>query len=774
MEINSKNILIICHGFPPNPGVAGRRWAKFAKYLKRNGNNVFVLASKNSKEIESEWNNDIQGIDVEYLPSYFPKVMTSNNQNVLDKIQYRFWLIILKIINRGNFYDRSFFWRNQIKRKVKQYAYSKNIDTVIVTAGPFILSYYVTKLKKNLPHVKFIVDFRDLWTSDSEITSFSALSKERVEYEKKFEKRTVDQADYIFTVGEKMTDYFKSLSLNKKVFTIPNGYDEDDFSDIETENDAGSLNDEIRLVFAGTFYINLNYILIPFFEALLKVKENYPDLYKRIKFQFYGTFPGSYKELIKKYRIDDRFTINESISLKEIYSKIKNSTACLLFLNDVYNFALSTKFCEYVSQNKKIIVVSNNGPTANFITSNKLGYWISPNNAYEDFIGCLTTLDNSLYEKDTSQFDVSAYSVKNIVKSVIDVVNEPLERTQIISQTKNILFTFDYELFLGKDSGSAYNSILKPTEIVLKSLNKSGIKKALFFIDTLYLFRLSSLKNSSAQNDYTQICNQLIQILKDGHLIYPHIHTHWYNATYNSLFNQWNLDDLSLYRFHSVSKEKQEESFEFSISFIKAIQSRANVHYDIDCYRAGGWCIQPFNDFKPFFIKYGIKYDFSVLKDFKLNHSESFYNFEGFPKRFVYNFDDDISLESNNGKFKEFSITSINYSKASIFFNKIFLKFAYRLNYVNFGDGISAQRYDSSEEIGGSENINYYQNIEMTSIELMTTIKLNDYKKFLRSNNFMHFISHPKMISKHHIYCFEKFLEFTFNKYIVETDFKKM
>ncbi|MDX2171937.1 MAG: glycosyltransferase [Bacteroidota bacterium] len=774
MEIGTKNILIICYGFPPSPGVAGRRWAKFAKYLKRNGNNVFVLASKNSKKSQSEWNNDIKGIDVEYLPSYFPKVMTSNNQNVLDKIQYRFWLIILKIINRGNFYDRSFFWKNQIKRKVKQYVYSKNIDTVIVTAGPFILSYYVTRLKRTLPHVKFIVDFRDLWTSDSEITSFSALSEDRVKFERKFEKRTIDQADYIFTVGEKMSDYFKDLSVNKKILTIPNGYDEDDFSDVEISDHAKSLNDEIRLVFAGTLYINLNYILIPFFEAIIKVKENFPELYERIRFQFYGTFPVSYKELIKRYNIDDRFTINESISLKEIYSKIKNSTACLLFLNDVYNFALSTKFCEYVSQNKKIIVVSNNGPTANFITSNKLGYWISPKNSYKDFLECLKTLSNSVHEKETSQFDISVYSVENIVKNVIDVINKPLERTQAIKQTKNVLFTFDYELFLGKDSGSAYNSILKPTEIVLKSLEKIGIKNALFFIDTLYLYRLSAIKNSSAQNDYSQICNQLTQILKDGHFIYPHIHTHWYNATYNSLFNQWNLDDLSLYRFHSISKEKQEESFEFSISFIKAIQNRAKVYYDIDCYRAGGWCIQPFKDFKPFFVKYGIKYDFSVLKDFRLNHNESFYNFEGFPKSYVYNFEDDISLESYNGKFKEFSITSINYSKAKIVFNSIFLKFAYRLNYVNFGDGISAQRNDSSEEIGSPKKIDFGKSIEMTSIELMTAVKLNDYKKFLGSNNFMHFISHPKMISKHHIYCFEKFLKYSLNNFNIETDFKNM
>ncbi len=773
MEVGNKNILIVCYGFPPNPGVAGRRWAKFAKYLKRGGYNVFVLASKNTKRKESEWNNDINGIDVEYLPSYFPEVMTSTNKSLVSKVQYRLWLVILKVLNRGNFYDRSFFWKNQIKRKIIEYVKLKKIDTVIVTSGPFILSYYVTRLKATFPSVKFITDFRDLWTSDTEITSFSSLSKKRIEHEKKLEKKTVDQSDYIFTVGEKMSDYFLSLSKNKKVYTIPNGYDEDDFSD--TEHNMQNQNEgEIRLVFAGTLYINLSYILIPFFEAIVKVKENNPELYKRIKFQFYGTFPNSYKELLKKYNIDNVFEINESISLKEIYSKIKNSTACLLFLNDVYNFALSTKFCEYVSQNKKIIVVSNNGPTANFITSNKLGYWVSPQNAYNDIMECLDKLNSPLIENEISQFIISDYSVKNIVKTVVNTIEEPLVLEDYGKDYKNVLLTFDYELFLGKDSGSVYNSILKPTEIILESFKKLEVKNALFFIDTMYIMRLSSLNNESAKNDYKQICDQLERILKDGHFIFPHIHTHWYNATYNSLFNQWNLSDLSLYRFHSITKEQQNESFEFSIGFIKLIQSKANIFYDIDCYRAGGWCIQPFSEFKPYFIKYGLKYDFSVLKDFKLNHSDSFYDFESFPSKLIYNFEDDIAVETQNGIFKEFSITSMRFTKTKILLNRIFLKLAYKLNYVNYGDGISAQRAHDFEEIESSENINYGENLEMTSIELMTYLKLNNYKDFLRNNNFMHFISHPKMISKHHVYCFEKYLKFILKEYKVETDFKRM
>jgi hypothetical protein len=78
--------------------------------------------------------------------------------------------------------------------------------------------------------VKFIVDFRDLWTGDSEITSFSSLSKKRILHEQFFERRTILQADVVLTVGEQMSRYFDSLAINKKVYTLPNGFDEDDIN----------------------------------------------------------------------------------------------------------------------------------------------------------------------------------------------------------------------------------------------------------------------------------------------------------------------------------------------------------------------------------------------------------------------------------------------------------------------------------------------------------------------------------------------------------------
>ena len=63
---------------------------------------------------------------------------------------------------------------------------------------------------------------------------------------------------------------------------------------------------------------------------------------------------------------------------------------------------------------------------------------------------------------------------------------------------------------------------------------------------------------------------------------------------------------------------------------------------------------------------------------------------------------------------------------------------------------------------------------ERISIELMTVVKLGNYLRFLENSQYMHFISHPKMITNHNLAIFDKFLEKVFHKYSVETDFHLM
>ncbi|MBK7667513.1 MAG: hypothetical protein IPJ32_09360 [Sphingobacteriaceae bacterium] len=208
---------------------------------------------------------------------------------------------------------------------------------------------------------------------------------------------------------------------------------------------------------------------------------------------------------------------------------------------------------------------------------------------------------------------------------------------------------------------------------------------------------------------------------------------------------------------------------------INELKTLAGVNYNIDSYRAGGWCLQPFNVFKPYFEKYGIKYDFSALRGSSLQGKNIFYDYTNIPAKSIYKFSDAVVNQDKNGGFTEFVITSVNVSKTKHLLNKFLNKYLWYTKNTSFGDGYSA--VDSETTVINSAQKLKKQTkdkTEMASIELLTLFTLSVYKETLDENDFMHFISHPKMISKHNLDMLEGFLKYAGKNYNVNTDYIKM
>ncbi len=335
--------------------------------------------------------------------------------------------------------------------------------------------------------------------------------------------------------------------------------------------------------------------------------------------------------------------------------------------------------------------------------------------------------------------------------------------------SKNLLFTFDYELFLGRKSGSVEKCMLAPTRQLIGLFERYGITAALFFVDTTYLLKLkeAAKEHPAAKVDFEFIQQQLQELIRKGHLIYPHIHPHWQNATYDAFTNNWSLPSLTYYRFHALQTKEREAVFDASISLLNDIISPVSANYKIDGYRAGGWCIQPFSDFYPCFKKHGIVYDFSVLPGMKNLSSAQYYDFQVAPSK-VYQFETDICQEVEAGSFTEVPISVVPVSSSIEFANKLLLKFLWKTGNRSVGDGsgVVAQVEEKSES---NKNRN-----EMVSIELLTRVKLKMYQNFLRQNTLMHFISHPKMLSAHNFACLELFLKHATKHYEVRTNFREL
>ena len=378
----AKKVLIISYTFPPFPGIGGRRWVKFAKYLSKTGNHINVIACQNAFKVKSEWEKDAKEIMVQFLPLKYPKALITFPQHIWGKFLYklgRFWVMLR---TGGNYYDKTLFWKAKILQCASKCIIQNNIKNVIVTGAPFHLMHHVSELKTLFPQIKLVLDFRDFWTDDKSLGSLISLSEKRINKEKIMEHETLQKADCVFTVSDYMTQIIQKRCDTKKCFTLLNGFDPEDYSDIEEIPKTSGI---INFIFTGNLYNNIENIFTPFCMALKKLKEEKRDIYSILRFHFYGSSSRESRVLVSSLNLEI-ITFSETIPLKKTLSLIKQSDYCMLFLNNTYSFSLSTKFCEYLGLNKSIVLFAEEGYASDYIKRNNLGCWINPKNSYSDIL----------------------------------------------------------------------------------------------------------------------------------------------------------------------------------------------------------------------------------------------------------------------------------------------------------------------------------------------------------------------------------------------------
>lgn len=304
---------------------------------------------------------------------------------------------------------------------------------------------------------------------------------------------------------------------------------------------------------------------------------------------------------------------------------------------------------------------------------------------------------------------------------------------KIDEKDKKLLLTFDYELFLGKDSGSIEKCILEPTNRILDVLSQN-LSKALFFIDANFLLRAK--KDSS--RIYKSISDQVLKILNSGHDIGLHIHPHWIDAQYLQGKDRWSLTDYSYYRFHALSRTQQNNIFDSTLSELQSIARLFSEQYKIDSFRAGGWCIPPSFAFVEYFKKYSIKYDSSVIPGFSKNSLPlSYYDFRDVPNDPCWRFDKDVTCPNNGGKFIEIPVTTFKINPIHFLINR------FKNKQGICGDGLGALHASKREFKHAYRKLT---NKMLTSDYMHPSLILPSMNKI--KGDTLTYVAHPKLFSE--------------------------
>ena len=309
----------------------------------------------------------------------------------------------------------------------------------------------------------------------------------------------------------------------------------------------------------------------------------------------------------------------------------------------------------------------------------------------------------------------------------------------------NVFVTFDYELCFGSHTGTVQKCLLEPTQKIIE-LAKPYQAHFTFFVDVLYLMKLKEYSFiKPLDEEFKAIQHQLETLIEQGHDVQLHLHPHWINAEYTH--GKWSLD-YPRYRIHTFSSDQIEEIVNDSVNFLQEITQQK-----VFAFRAGGWCLQPFNKLQEAFQRHGIWLDSTVFYKGYNDSPTNLFDFRKSPDLDIWNFREDPLQIEPEGSFTELPISS--HPIFPLFYWKLALVKLFSKKHSPAGDGkvISNPKRQFTRFLLTSTHM------AVSCDGYKASLLESAFKKHASTgkNNFV-IIGHPKLMNTYSLRRLDKFI----------------
>lgn len=398
-------VLIVSYYWPPSGGAGVQRWLKFSKYLPEFGWEPVILtvdpADAAYPVTDYSLINDLPAsikVHTTSATNYFSiykkdksKIPSAGFANNIDNT---FKGKLLRFI-RGNFFipDPRIGWNKHALIKACELIETEGIRHIITTSPPHSTQLIGLKIKKRYPEIRWVADLRDPWTDIYYYKQFypTLISKS---IDLKFEKEVLKKADRIITVGNSLKILFSSKmnGIEKKIEVITNGYDAEDFKEIQIASPS-----RFTITYVGT--LSGIYPLEGFLNALYTFKEKGNDFTLR----FIGTVSPEQKEIIRLKTGDSFLEFIPYVDHSEAVKFMLGTTVLLLIIPDHQSnrSIITGKLFEYIASMKPILCVGpSDGDAAEILKESGHGMAFSYNDikGISDYLETLAS-GSSIAEK---------------------------------------------------------------------------------------------------------------------------------------------------------------------------------------------------------------------------------------------------------------------------------------------------------------------------------------------------------------------------------------
>ncbi len=428
-----KRVLIITYYWPPAGGSGVQRWLKFTKYLRSFGWEpvIYTAANPEAPAMDYKLLNEVPaGIEVLKKSVWEPynlfRVISGrkgqkfgaglaskgkSNKDALNKLAI--WI-------RGNFFipDARMFWIRPSVKYLTKYLANNPVDAIISTGPPHTTHLIAKRVSKRFS-TPWLADFRDPWTNidffdDLKPTYFAK------KIHRGLEKNVLSQAQSVVTVTKGWADDL-SLISKTRVIVVENGYDPEDFDNVEVEMDKG-----FTLTHIGTLSPNRNCNLL--WQVLGEKVKTEAEFAKHFRLRFVGSVDSSAYNAINLNGLLPYAEFLGYLPHDQAVNLQLRSSALLLLVNNSPNaLGIQTgKVFEYMAAKRPILAV---GPVAgnshDLISETQTGIFVD----FTDIDQIKQGVDKlwQWYQDDFIGFNPRGYknySRKTLAKRIADLLDD--------------------------------------------------------------------------------------------------------------------------------------------------------------------------------------------------------------------------------------------------------------------------------------------------------------------------------------------------------------
>jgi len=370
-NLKQKKILIISYYWPPAGGPGVQRWLKFVKYLPNFGWEPTVFIPENpsypivDETLQKDVPKNLKMIKTKIWEPYqlaekFGKDNKKFKAGQFDVGENQSWKAKLSIFVRGNFFipDARVFWVKPSVEFLEKYLKVNHYDVFVTTGPPHSLHLIGLNLKKKLPDLKWIADFRDPWT---EISYYKHLKLTKIADKKhrKLESEVFKNADITLATSYTDAENFRKKGAN--AFCITNGFDVDASTTLSmTEENSKTLplsnsTTKFTLSYIGVLEQLRNPEIL--WEALNDLVQENADFKRDFELKFVGRLDDKILQKIESSALKNNLT-NLGYQTHDIALKHMQDSTVLLMTNfpqESSKGIIPGKIFEYLATGKTIL-----------------------------------------------------------------------------------------------------------------------------------------------------------------------------------------------------------------------------------------------------------------------------------------------------------------------------------------------------------------------------------------------------------------------------------